>query len=694
MCIIVVFLASCNGERSRYENIYMDIVEPEIKETGISWPEGQALPTMARIEGKIDALDVTNKGDDIKILMTIFQGLVNREKPRLLIYTGAVKEEKWPEEMGIEYQLENDHLALIEKYKDVVKGLIIWDPRVRDTLNLATTVAGLEGYLVVTKKQAETLTKEPFNFEVKIDYTGQFKNKIEVYKYMYDNVWPRCTKRLIIGLNPSAHIANIRDLAVAVGAAVIWISPENETELLDLFFNDPEVKPVDTYYMGWWTSEGHGVDYASKKGIPTIPADFFENYTVYAGASRELDIPTVPKKPPLENKFYIAFAISDGDNIQYVEHFMKSNANSWRSRLRGEVPIAWTCSPMLLDAAPQMLNYYYRTATDNDVLIAGPSGAGYTDIQWWSAIPAGGRIDEKGNENLAKFAQLTDRYFRRTAFNFITIWDFCRDDQAQIFAKNIPSLVGFSVQERFSGQQGTQIVNGTTPWFTTHPRYDGNIPRVQNIIEGQILEHFNKTMNNPAPGFMIPQIIAWEAGVTDIVKMARYFKDKYGDKVEFVRIDHLMMLYSEYNNVPYNVALRANVTASGYDQGAEEWEFKPENVVDGSFARKRGWQSSAKGDKWITIDLGENYEISRYVIKNAGAGYYDKVLNTKKFKLQASLDGEKWTDIDYVTQNTSNIVDKYVDKFTARYVRLYIMNPGADGVARIQEIELYGVRAK
>lgn len=676
LSFIFIFLTACG---TNYENIYTDPVEPEVLAEGMSWPEGQVLPTMAQVSDELMAVDVTRTNSDVKTMMAGLQGIVNRKQPRLLVLNDGWKSQKWPEDMGLEYTIIDDHYEVIEKYKDEIKGLIVWDRKQRDTINLATSLAGLDDCLIVTEKLAETLTAEPYNFEIKHNLVGQFKDKYEVYDYMYENVWPRTTKRVIFGLSPAAtggHLAHLRDLAVAAKGIVLWLDPKLDTLYLDKFFD--EIDPVDTYYCGWWTSEGDGIKYASEHGVPTIPSDYYENYTVYAGMSRELDIPTVPKKPELENKFYIAFAFSDGDNIQYVEHHMKDHRNMWPSKKRGEVPIAWTCSSALLDAGPQILNYYYRTATDNDMLVAGPSGLGYTDIQRWTSQDA-------GDEALAKYARLTDSYFRRTGFNFITIWNYALDSQAEIMAKNIPSLVGFSVQERFPGQADRSIMNGTTPFFTTHPRYDGDIPRVERIIAEQIT-----AWNGSEPGFMIPQVIAWEAGVTDFVKMATNLKERFGDKVEFVRLDHLMMLYNEHMNVPFEVSLRANVEASGSDEGTEEATNNPENVVDGSFAKNKGWQSSNEGDKWITIDLGDEYSISRYTVQNAGQGYYDKSLNTKDFKIQASTDNESWKTIDTVRGNTSNIVDKYVDAFTARYVRLLITDPGEDGVARIQEFELFG----
>ncbi len=647
---------------------------------------------MAYVADNLDAIYITRITEDTRSMLASFQGIINREKPRVYLYGSNDVNEKWADEMGASYTITKDEDEIILKYKDEIKGLVVWDKKQRHTLNLATTYAGLNDVMVVTERLAEKYTAEPYNFPIVEDYRGRFEDSYEVYEYLYDNLWKDCSKRLVMGLSPYAggHTCHSRDLAVAAKCAVLWIDlvdvvnnddgtstevekPE-DIALLDKFFRD--CTPGEAYYAGWWVSEGKGIEVSSKYGIPTVPADFYENYTIYAGASRELDIPTVPAKPELEGKYYIAFTISDGDNMQYCQHFMKTHSNMWGNSKRGEVPISWTCSPVLYDAGPQILNYYYRTATENDFLIAGPSGVGYTNPVLWES-------EDGNNDNYLKYIKLSDSYFRRTAFNFTTVWHQVNDAQAALIRDNWGSLLGYSTQSTMSGQRDyTPIGNGIVK-IQTSPPYDGNVERVYDLIRKQLDGYSGRT-----PRFMMPQLIAWEAGVEDIVDMAEKLKDEFGDKIEFVRVDHLCMLYSEYMGSIYNASLQAeNVTASGVDEGSDA-----RKIVDGSFAKNNGWQCSDSGDKWITIDLKEEYKLSRYILQNAATGYYSKELNTKDFKIQASTDGENWTDIDSVTGNTSNIVDKITDEFTARYVRLYITDPGADGVARVQEFEVWGVK--
>lgn len=137
-----------------------------------------------------------------------------------------------------------------------------------------------------------------------------------------------------------------------------------------------------------------------------------------------------------------------------------------------------------------------------------------------------------------------------------------------------------------------------------------------------------------------------------------------------------------------NVALNKTATASGYITGEE-----PSKAVNGSTTGGNSdkWCSNAAGDKWLKVDLGSNYDISRWVVKSAGTGLENTGWNTKDYKLQKSSEGTNFTDVDSVIGNILDSTDREVTPFTARYVRLYITNAGADATARIYEFETYGV---
>ncbi|OCT12942.1 hypothetical protein A8709_21715 [Paenibacillus pectinilyticus] len=152
-------------------------------------------------------------------------------------------------------------------------------------------------------------------------------------------------------------------------------------------------------------------------------------------------------------------------------------------------------------------------------------------------------------------------------------------------------------------------------------------------------------------------------------------------------------------STPTNVALSKTVTASD-EINATEAATK---AVDGVATTK--WTSQpinlVPGDKWLKVDLGASYAITRWVVKHASSNGESASYNTKDFKLQKSSDGTNWTDVDTVTGNTAAITDRTVASFSARYVRLYITTtvqsdagyattPGDRSNARIYEFEVYG----
>jgi len=377
-------------------------------ESSFAWPLGQALPHFGAPAAVLDGLDLQEAPFDERLAAACLQGVVNRAAPRLFL---VVEPDPWAEDLGLRVEMLPGWKDAVEKYRDELGGLVIWNPDVPDTSNVATTIAAVRDGIAVSPELAAVFRAAPYELPVIKDLREEpIADKLGAYRYLYDNYWGQCTKRTLCGLAPDGH-TQLRDFAVGVKAAVVWLnaSEPKERALLRLFFED--CAPIDTYYTGWWPEESPGVALASTYGVMTIASDFYLNYTVYSGMPRDITVPAVPAKPKLERgKIYVSLLISDGDNIQYVQHFMRGD-RIWGDPRRGEVPIGFTHSPLMLDAGPQLLNYYYQTATENDVLVCGPSGAGYSTAAHWPSKAVA-----------QKYAAITNDYFERAGFNFITVW--------------------------------------------------------------------------------------------------------------------------------------------------------------------------------------------------------------------------------------------------------------------------------
>ena len=132
----------------------------------------------------------------------------------------------------------------------------------------------------------------------------------------------------------------------------------NRSALFERILSD--VKP-GTPYLGWFSNDVQGefssVEIASQHGVYVLAADWFSNMTVFSGTSMKAKLPAPAKAPKLENKIYVTYTFSEGDNFQYNEHRMRV---LWDDPNRGKVPTNWTSSPLLYDGAPVMLDHFLR----------------------------------------------------------------------------------------------------------------------------------------------------------------------------------------------------------------------------------------------------------------------------------------------------------------------------------------------
>lgn len=482
---------------------------------------------------KLDRVEFSSPGraDEVAMFYAL-QGLVNRTQPRMYENDGSGTSTFWLDALKLGYKPVKDNWTLLDKYRSSVKGVVVYDPDVPDTYNLATTIAGLKQAVVVSPSLVEKLTGDPYKLPILDDLRGKYKTNLEVYNDLYDHYWSKTTHRVIIGLTPDLK-TRLREYAIAIQAVVVWLNPDvpEEEKLLGKFLQD--MTPGSGLYLGWWPEEGAGVRETSKYGIATVAADWSANLTVLGGTSREIaPAKAAPEKPKLENKTYVAYFLSDGDNLQYLEGAFRGY---WSSPDRGKVPLGWTVSPLMVDAMPGVLDYLHRTATDNDVLVSGPSGLGYTYPEKWP--------DEKG---LALFCKRTNDYMKKAGLRIITIWNGVTSQMdsrsANIIAKNAPSLLGVTSQ----GNTGQISV------------YESSLPiqelqRGYGSTEGDLIDpvqSYMKKWDRQSPLFIGIQVDPWHTTYQNFVNACNYLKDN--PDIVFVRPDIYFQLIRESKGLSFD----------------------------------------------------------------------------------------------------------------------------------------------
>lgn len=315
--------------------------------------------------------------------------------------------------------------------------------------------------------------------------------------------------------------SNLRDYIVATNAFVFWLDPLVAQEAA-LFTQILQKVGPDTPYLGWFVGghEDAGVTLCSENGVPVGAADFFNNATVFGGALAPIASFQPPAgTPKLENKVYVTLTMSEGDNLQYDQHRMRS---IWDDPNRGKVPLNWSISPLLLDAAPAMLHYFQHTQTVNDFFVVGPSGAGYTYPGDWTAAA------------LPSFTSRTGRYMRRTGMNVIYALNRQSDANiplsdavAQQYVKDVP-LVGMLYNWI---DQSTLSTPAGLPVFTQ--------VGISSVAQGQTaLTNATQNWDGSSPLFVALGVLAWNMVPTDVNNLVA----SLGSQYEVVRADVFFQL--------------------------------------------------------------------------------------------------------------------------------------------------------
>ncbi|MBQ9416393.1 MAG: hypothetical protein IJU20_06105 [Clostridia bacterium] len=389
-------------------------------------------------------LDSSKAGTyDLSVAAATLQGLYNRESSGSRMY---ISHKTVPNSSNIlKLMRENDgwlsvynliSVSTLEDWvrlgKEYIKTVIIWDPGLAATLNVATTMAGVEDGIVLTQAQYDALKDVlPEEAQVKSlvgkfdgSETGSAKNDayrwaireyLETGKCTFDRICSFEDSFLPRDKNELAYTVT-RDLAVYDRAFVFDLSVWSDERPKD----DPGQKlgtDFDTYMQilktvsekrgmdklteidgffpsGKYCSEGNTDTFTAKRnGTQTeweytyqfTPYGFYWNsvaaYSYNMSLHCQYDVKIDLEQQPVPEVFfddapdvlYLLLVVGDYDasGSLYIRMY-----NNWNNSARGNMPLAWAVNSNLIELYPDLFEYFYSTATPNDFFVSN-MGAGW-----------------------------------------------------------------------------------------------------------------------------------------------------------------------------------------------------------------------------------------------------------------------------------------------------------------------------
>ncbi len=312
-----------------------------------------------------------------------------------------------------------------------LNGYIIWDTDFDDTANIALMLCAQQDILPVT------LEMEPWAQQLGLhrmdDLTGCWQDRVELYQWAHENLAPFCAPGKMANIEPAwqrpefvdylvqnkIFITNLNSGRKGLGSTLLMLlafGPAWLREVLFAFRFDGLLRKFALALMGWQDAEvalSNRIQRSlrstafptifgwhtrrddelsfmlqlSANGLRLVPSHIAANYSFHSRVTPLGFTPHAPPPPPHldPDGIYLTFTLSDGDQLMMMN---TTELGNWNSPARGSVPFNWEVQPLLVELAPALLERYQRTASPQDCLIAGPSGAGYVVPPLMPNLPA------------------------------------------------------------------------------------------------------------------------------------------------------------------------------------------------------------------------------------------------------------------------------------------------------------------
>lgn len=456
---------------------------------------------------------------------------------------------------------------LITLYRDKLRGCVIWDESEPDTGNIALMLAAQEDLLPVEAGMDSVVAR--FDLSVRHDLRGQWSDRLALYTWAFEHLFQASEPGFIACLEPGWQRPEFVDYLVQHKIFIYNLSSRSQglgdTLLLLLAFGpawlrhtlfalrldgslrwlglglmgirSQEVKLAtrlqravrsNSYptIFGWHTQRDDELSFMlhlSANGMRLVPAHLAGNFSFHSQViplGKTAPVQTV-EDPPLDPEgIYLTFTLSDGDQLMMMS---TGELGNWYSSKRGSLPFNWETQPLLTELAPALFEKFSRSATSNDCLVAGPSGAGYV-------IPPLA-------PDLSTYLKESQRVCLQTGISAITF--YVPDPPARVleqmgrYSKGLAGFLGgYAVQEQTPQVQLGGGMFVSNQWPTIAHLWD----QAEDLLEGV---RCLVTAPGPKPRFIGVHLFAYRTTLEDVCRFVGSLNESH---VHVVRADTFLRL--------------------------------------------------------------------------------------------------------------------------------------------------------
>lgn len=511
--------------------------------------EKAVLPDLNSSESVIYVINKNDISESEYSVVSSLQGITAKSNSKIYIEDGeniVFLEKYLNEKKDIQIKKINNLSELINANVNDIndKGCVLFEEGNNPTVNMAFTVAGIEGWLAVPfslKNEAEKM-----GLDVKLDLTIKENGEyINTQEDIFEKYKDRLNKNLLVHQSPELN--TLRDYAAATGAFCFYTDESNSKQVRfrQKVFDWANENAI---VFGWSSDELGYVKQASKSGVVVIPSDHCSNLSMLS--SLKLDEPLTQKNKageiiPEQGKHYISLVMSDGDNVQWYETTIPFRDHYYdRVTTAEDYKLSWTAPPLMYKLAPTVLQYVYDMATDKDRFVCGVSGMGYINPTKYS------------KNAINSFVKDSVYSMQQADLQTVTILDNSKSSAK--LSKALEPYAALSdinggimqIEEKYEALGGKMLFINNKPFISVRKSFWFKSENSDEKISKEWIEAFAAEINalpsdiNSENGYSYINIHPWSTTIEDL----NYFVSLLDEHIEIVYADELVDMVSKNVN--------------------------------------------------------------------------------------------------------------------------------------------------